>query len=161
MNSEDTVTTEPPHPALPLAAVARAAARSRTGGPWSVAHLRWCWLCLVAVGVILVAVAAAAAGYRAALGAGTGIGIVGAFFTLSTVAVAWVGARLPQAVLVVALGSYLVKIVALGAVIVLLPAAGPVSPRWLAFGVLAGLVAWMTTHLRYVWTAKLFYVDPH
>lgn len=148
-------------PVLPLDEVARAAARSRSAGPWSVAHLKGCWLTLVAAGLVTAVVAALVSGGRAAVGVGVGSAIVGVFFTVSTVIIAAVGARHPGAVLVTALGVYLVKIVALGAVIVLLPADGPISPRWMAIAVAVGLVAWMAAHLRYVATAKIFYVDPH
>jgi ATP synthase protein I len=148
-------------PDLPLAQVQRAAARSRAAGPWSLEHLRLCWIALLAVGIVLAVVAALVVGGRALAGVGVGIGIVGAFFTLSAVAIARVGERHPRAVLATALVAYLVKIVALGVVIVLIPGNGPVSPRWMAIAVVAGLVGWLGAHLRFVWTAKIFYVDPH
>jgi ATP synthase protein I len=115
---------------------------------------------LLAAGVVLAVVAGLVGGGRALAGVAVGVGIVGAFFTVSTVVIAAVGAKHPGAVLVTALVTYLVKIVALGVVIVVLPAAGPVSPRWMAIAVVVGLVCWMGAHLRYVWTAKIFYVDP-
>lgn len=148
-------------PKLPLAEVQRAAERSRSTGPWSVAHLKSCWAVLVAVGGVTAVVAALVSGGRAAAGVGVGFGIVGAFFTVSTVMIAYVGARHPKAVLVTALATYLAKIVALGVVVVLMPADGPVAPRWMAVSVAIGLVAWMTAHLTYVAKAKIFYVDPH
>lgn len=151
----------PEPPQLPTGEVQRAAARSRAAGPWSVAHLRICWLTLGAVGAVLLLVAGLAAGGRALAGVGVGIVIVGGFFTISTLVIAAVGARHPHAVLVTALATYLVKIVALGAVIVLLPVNGPIAPRWMAIAVAVGLISWMGAHLRYVWTAKIFYVDPH
>lgn len=151
----------PDGPQLPVGDVQRAAARSRAAGPWSVAHLRICWLTLVPVGIVLAVVAALVAGGPALAGAGVGIVIVGAFFTISTLVIAAVGARHPHAVLVTALATYLVKIVMLGIVIVVLPADGPIAPRWMAIAVAIGLIAWMAAHLRYVWTAKIFYVDPH
>ena len=150
----------PSEPALPLAEVQRAEARSRATGPWSTEHLRLCWITLLAAGVVLAVVALVVAGATALPGVGVGIAIVGAFFTVSTVVIARVGARHPQAVLVTALAAYLIKIIALGVVIVLLPRHGPIAPRWMAIAVVVGLVAWMGAHLRYVWTAKMFYVDP-
>jgi ATP synthase protein I len=62
--------------------------------------------------------------------------------------------------MVTALATYLVKIVILGVVIVTIPLNGPIAPRWMAIGVVLGLVAWMSAHLRYIWTTKLYYVDP-
>lgn len=145
---------------LPLDSVQRAAARSRAAGPWSLEHLRPCWITLLAAGAVLALVAGLTAGGRPLAGVAVGVGIVGAFFTLSAVAIAAVGARHPKAVMVTALAAYLVKIVALGVVIVLIPADGPISTRWMAIGVVVGLVAWLGAHLRYVWTARIFYVDP-
>lgn len=156
-----TARPEPGRADLPLAEVERAAARSRADGPWSTEHLRLCWIVLLVAGAALALVAGLAAGASALPGVGVGIAIVGAFFTASTLIIARVGARHPRSVLVAALATYLVKIVALGVVIVVLPARGPISPRWMAIAVVVGLVAWMGAHLRYVWTAKVFYVDPH
>lgn len=148
------------HPDLNYVSAARAHERSRAGGPWSVDHLGLCWKVLVPVGVVLTIVAAIAAGPRALAGSATGIVIVGAFFTLSTVIVARIGARAPEMVLAAALGAYILKIALLGLVIMLLPLDGPISPRWMAIAVVVGLIAWMAAHLRYIWTAKLFYTDP-
>ncbi|MEO7125318.1 MAG: hypothetical protein ABI382_08355 [Nakamurella sp.] len=149
-----------PHPALHYDAARRAEERSRAGGPWTVDHLRLCWLVLVAVGIVMTTVAAVVSGYRAFLGGATGIVIVGLFFTFSTLVVAKIGEKAPHMVLAAALGTYVVKIVALGIVIILLPPHGPIAPRWMAIAVVVGLVAWMSAHLRYILVSKVFYVDP-
>jgi ATP synthase protein I len=149
-----------PHPALNYDAVRRVERRSRSGGPWSVDHLRVCWLTLVATGAVAAIVVAVTVGARATAGVAVGIGIVGAFFSLSALVIAAVGRRHPRAVMVTALATYLVKIVILGVVIVTIPLNGPIAPRWMAIGVVLGLVAWMSAHLRYIWTTKLYYVDP-
>lgn len=148
------------HPALTYDDALRAGRRSRAGGPWSLEYLRPCWLVLLPVGVVLTVIAAWAAGSRAAAGAAVGTAIVGVFFTLSTLIVAKVGQRAPKMVLAAALATYIVKIVALGVVIVVLPKDGPIAPRWMAIAVVIGLVTWMTAHLRYIWTAKVYYTDP-
>jgi ATP synthase protein I len=156
-----TVNTQPTdRPDLPLQQVRKAAERSRAAGPWSIDHLWICWIVLLAAGAVLALVVGLVAGGTALAGVAVGIGIVGLFFTISTLVIAAVGARHPKAVLGAALAAYLVKIVALGVVIVLFPADGPVSPRWMAIAVVIGLLCWLGAHLRYVWTAKLFYVDP-
>ena len=97
---------------------------------------------------------------RGPFGAALGTAIVGAFFTVSAVVIARVGATTPKAVLPAALATYVIKIVALGIVLTLLPRDGRVDTHWLAGAVALGLVGWLGAHLRYVWTAKLFYVDP-
>lgn len=155
-----TTPNDPDAPDLNFVQAERAAARSRAGGPWSTEHLRLCWAFLVPAGVVLLTVLALTAGSPAAIGAGIGIVIVGLFFTASTLFVAWVGANHPKMVMAAALGIYFVKFIALGAVIIAFPRDGAVSPRWMAIAVIIGMVAWLTAHLRYVWTAKVYYVDP-
>lgn len=148
------------HVALRYDEAERAERRSRADGPWSVEHLRLCWFVLLPVGAVLTLVAALVAGSRALAGAAAGTLIVGLFFTFSTVIVAKIGERAPKMVLAAALGAYLVKIAILGVVIMVLPPDGPIAPRWMAIGVVVGLVTWMATHLRYIWTAKVYYTDP-
>lgn len=138
---------------------ARAAQRSQAG-VWSTEHLRLCWAALVAVAVVLVGIVALTVGSAGAWGAAIGMTIVGLFFTASTLFVAWIGARNPKMVMAAALGIYFVKFIALGAVIIAFPRDGAVSPRWMAIAVVIGMVAWLAAHLRYVWTAKVYYVDP-
>jgi ATP synthase protein I len=125
-----------------------------------VEHLRLCWVTLLTAGAVLVVVVSLTMTGRDVAGAAIGVGIVGLFFSIATLVIAAVGRRRPGAVLVTALGTYLLKIVILGIVIVTIPSNGPVAPRWMAIGVVIGLVAWMGAHLRYIWTAKLYYVDP-
>lgn len=149
-----------PAPKLNYDAAERAAARSRADGPWSMEHLRLCWQVLVAATVLATIPIAIFAGWQAGLGAAVGFTIVGLFFTLSTVAVAKIGELLPEFVMVAALAAYAIKIAALGIVIIAMPADGPVSQRWMAICVVIGLVTWMAAHLRYVWTAKVYYTDP-
>ena len=140
-------------------AARRAATRSRSR-VWSLHHLPRCAITLLAAGAVLAVVAGVASGGRALLGVAVGTAIVGLFFTLSTVIIAVVGARAPRAVLVTALGVYLFKIVALGVVLTTMPRDGAVDTRWMAGAVCLGLFAWLGAHLRHVWTAKLYYVDP-
>lgn len=148
------------HPGLNYEQAERAARRSRADGPWNLDHLKLCWLVLLAAGVVMTVLGAVFGGSRGLWGSVVGILIVGVFFTFSTIIVAWVGRRAPKAVLAAALGAYVVKIVILGVVIVSLPADGPIAPRWMAIAVVVGLVTWMSAHLRYIWTAKVFYADP-
>jgi ATP synthase protein I len=136
------------------------AARSRAAGIWSLHHLRLCWAALLAAGLVLGAAAALIAGAGAVAGVAMGVAIVGGFFTVSAVAIARVGALAPGAVMVAALLTYVVKIVLLALVLLTMPIDGFVNTRWMAGAVAVGLVAWLAAHLRYVWTLKLFYVDP-
>lgn len=144
-----------------IAAAERAANRSRTGGVWSLGHLKICWAALTIGGVLLVTAGALSAGGRAAAGAALGTVIVGAFFTVSAVVIARAGQVNPQFVMVAALATYVVKIVALGVVLTFLPRNGVFDTRWMAGGVGLGLFLWLGAHMRYVWTTQVYYVDPH
>ncbi len=144
-----------------IAAAQRAADRSRTGGVWSLGHLKICWLALAVAGVLLVIAGAVGSGGRAAAGAALGALIVGAFFTVSAVVIAKAGQRNPKLVMMAALAAYVVKIIALGLVLTFLPRDGVFDTRWMAAGVGLGLFVWLGAHMRYVWTTQIYYVDPH
>ncbi|MTD13645.1 hypothetical protein GIS00_06770 [Nakamurella sp. YIM 132087] len=150
----------PGTPQLRLEMTAKAEARSRTGGAWSLGHLRLCWLSLPPTALVLVVIAVIIAGGRAVAGVLLGAAIVGVFFTLSSVIVAKVGARNPKRVMPAALGTYIGKVVALGVVLTVLPRDGIFDTRWMALGVGVCLFVWLAAHMRYVWTTKIFYVDP-
>lgn len=153
----------PPSDALPplrLEYAARAEAQARTGGPWSLRHLRLCWVALAAAGGLLTVVAFAVAGTGAGLGSLLGVLIVGLFFTVSAVVIAKVGERNPGGVMWAALGAYVVKMVALGVVVAVIPRDGLLDTRWLAGGVCLGLLVWLAAHMRFVWTNKIMYVVP-
>ena len=140
----------------------RAARRSQTGGVWSLGHLPICWSALVAGGLVLGLIGLFVGGHRALVGVLIGTLIVGLFFTVSTLVIARVGQRNPKRVMWAAVGTYVVKIVALGVVLVMIPRNGPVvDTRWMAGAVGLGLFGWLGAHMRYVWTTKIFYVDPN
>jgi ATP synthase protein I len=143
-----------------VAAAKRAADRSRTGGVWSLRHLTICWIALSIVGVAFAAVAAIASGGRAAAGAALGALIVGLFFSFSAVIIAKAGQRSPKLVMLAALSSYVFKVVALGVVLTVMPRDGAFDTHWMAAAVGLGLFVWLGAHMRYVWTTKIYYVDP-
>ncbi|MDQ6658299.1 MAG: hypothetical protein M3Z00_08765 [Actinomycetota bacterium] len=147
-------------PPLDLTIADRAARRSHTDGVWSLGHLRVCWAALLIAGLLLAVVAALVSGAGAACGVAIGTLIVGLFFSVSAVVIAKAGQRNPRLVMPAALGIYVVKIVALGVVLTVMPRDGFVDTHWMAGGVGLGLFCWLGAHMRYVWTSKIFYVDP-
>ena len=134
--------------------------RSRSAGIWSLGHLRICWAALVAGAIILGAVGWFAAGVGAVLGVLIGTVIVGAFFTFSAVVIAWVGKTNPKTVMIAALFAYVIKVLVLAIVLMTMPIDGPVNVKWMAGAIGLGLFLWLGAHMRYVWTLKLYYVDP-
>lgn len=143
--------TAPPPPARP-------APPSPAG--WDLGHLRDG---LVATGVVAaVGVPAAwlARDARAAAWVAVGLAIVVAFFSLGALAVAAAGRLGDELTLPVALGSYLIKVVLLGALMVSVRGQPWLDPTALGLSVLVGTLVWTGVHIRRVWTAKIYYVDP-
>jgi ATP synthase protein I len=155
-----------PQPGQPvdLSAQVRAAQaiadRSRSAGIWSLGHLRICWAALVAGAVVLGVVGWFREGLGAVLGVVLGTVIVGAFFTFSAVVIAWVGKTNPKTVMIAALFAYVIKVLVLAIVLMTMPIDGPVNVKWMAGAIGLGLFLWLGAHMRYVWTLKLYYVDP-
>ncbi len=134
--------------------------RSRSEGIWSLAHLRLCWIVLVIGAAALALTGGLTDGLGAVLGVVIGTVIVGAFFTFSAVVIAWVGRTNPKTVMVAALFAYVIKVMVLAIVLMTMPIDGPVDVRWMAGAIGLGLFLWLGAHMRYVWTLKIYYVDP-
>lgn len=162
---EQPTSPNPPRPQVDLSEQIKAAAaiadRSRSAGAWSLAHLRICLIALVAGGVGLGVVGALVGGWGAVLGVLIGTVIVGAFFTFSAVVIAWVGKTNPNTVMIAALFAYAIKVFVLALILMTMPIDGPVNVRWMAGAIGLGVFLWLAAHMRYVWTLKLYYVDPH
>ena len=158
--------TGTPQPGKPvdLTAQARAAQqiadRSRSAGIWSLGHLKLCLITLVTGGVILGVIAALVSGLGAVLGVLLGTSIVGAFFSFSAVVIAWVGKTNPGTVMVAALFAYVIKVLILAIVLMTMPIDGLIDVKWMAGAIGLGLFLWLGAHMRYVWTLKVYYVDP-
>ena len=123
-------------------------------------HLKLCLITLVTGGVILGVIAALVSGLGAVLGVLLGTVIVGAFFSFSAVVIAWVGKTNPGTVMVAALFAYVIKVLILAIVLMTMPIDGLIDVKWMAGAIGLGLFLWLAAHMRYVWTLKLYYVDP-
>ena len=134
--------------------------RSRSAGIWSLGHLRICWAALIVGAAVLGTVGWLRDGLGAVLGVVIGTVIVGAFFTFSAVVIAWVGKTNPKTVMIAALFAYVIKVLVLAIVLMTMPIDGPVNVKWMAGAIGLGLFLWLGAHMRYVWTLKLYYVDP-
>lgn len=128
--------------------------------PWDLGHVR---AGLVTTGVLAVLGVPAAWLLRDARAAGwvaVGLAIVAAFFSLGALAVAAAGRIGDELTLPAALGTYLLKVVLLGVLMVSVRDRPWLDPAALGLSVLVGTLAWTGVHVRRVWTAKLYYVDP-
>lgn len=144
-----------------IQAAAAIADRSRSAGAWSLGQLRLCLITLVTGAVVLGIVGAVVGAWGAVLGVLIGTVIVGAFFSFSAVVIAWVGRTNPNTVMIAALFAYVIKVFVLAVILMTMPIDGPVDVRWMAGAIGLGVFLWLAAHMRYVWTLKLFYVDPH
>jgi hypothetical protein len=131
------------------------------GEHWDVGHLR---AGLAATGVLAapgVPLALWLGGATGALCVLAGLAVVAAFFSLSTLAVAWAGRVGGDGMtLPAAMSTYALKILLLGVLLVRTR-----DQEWMdtsAFGwsVLAGTLCWTVVHARRVWTTRMYYVDP-
>ncbi|NNG34146.1 hypothetical protein [Nakamurella aerolata] len=159
MSSPDPSGAAADRPLLDLSTAERAAKRSDMA-VWSLGHLPICWAALGAGTAVLAVVGGLVTGWYAVWGTLIGGAIVGLFFTVSAVIIARVGACNPKRIMAAALATYVLKIVALGVVLTVMPRDGWVDTRYLAGSVGLGLFCWLGAHMRYVWTSKIFYVDP-
>lgn len=131
------------------------------GDHWDVGHLR---AGLAATGV-LAAVGAPLAlwlhGGSGALWAVAGLAIVAAFFSLSSLAVAWAGQVGGDGMtLPAALSTYALKILLLGVLLVRTHDQEWMDPSVFGWSVVAGTLCWTVVHARRVWTTRMYYVDP-
>ncbi len=128
--------------------------------PWDLGHVR---AGLVATAVLAAAgipLAWALRDARAAAWVAVGLAIVAAFFGLGAFAVAAAGRLGDELTLPAALLTYLIKVVLLGVLLVSVRGRPWLDPVALGASVLVGTLAWTGVHIRRVWTAKIYYVDP-
>ncbi|GII75129.1 hypothetical protein Sru01_01110 [Sphaerisporangium rufum] len=112
------------------------------------------------VGVIAVLVAAVVAGAKGALGAGIGILVVGAFFTIGLIAVAYAARVSPVIMMAAAMGTFLTKILLLAVLLETFADATVWSPGAFSTTVIIGTIAWTVGEARGFLKLRMLYVDP-
>jgi hypothetical protein len=132
----------------------------RSQAPWDISFLRVGALVTAAVAAVAAVVTGLLAGWADAVAVLVGAAIVTAFFSLSSLVVAWAGRVDDTFTLPAALGTFLVKALILFAFLSALPEHGWLDVRTLAFAVVAGALLWSGIQLRWVWTRQLYYVPP-
>jgi ATP synthase protein I len=109
---------------------------------------------------IMVGVSAALVGTKGLIGALVGVAIVTVFFGISVVVVGWAARVSPQAMMVAALVTYLVKIVALAVVVSSLNGTTAFSTRALGFTAIGCILVWSATQVITAIKVKMLYVEP-
>ena len=109
---------------------------------------------------IMVAVSAALVGVKGLIGALIGVAIVTAFFGISVLVVGRAARKSPQAMMVAALVTYLVKIVALAVVVSSLNGTTAFSTKTLGFTAIGCILVWSATQVITTIKLKMLYVEP-
>ena len=113
-----------------------------------------------AAAAVMVGVSAALAGVKGLYGALIGVAIVAVFFGLSVLVVGRAARISPQAMMVAALVTYLVKIVALAVVVSTLHGMSAFSDRALGLTALGCILVWCGTQAITAIRIKMLYVEP-
>jgi len=113
-----------------------------------------------AAAAVMVAVSATLAGVRGLYGALIGVAIVTVFFGLSVLVVGRAARISPQAMMVAAMVTYLVKIVALAVVVSTLNKMSAFSDRALGLTALGCILVWCGTQAITAIKIKMLYVEP-
>jgi ATP synthase protein I len=109
---------------------------------------------------IMVGVSAALVGTKGLIGALVGVAIVTVFFGISVLVVGWAARVSPQAMMVAALVTYLVKIVALAVVVSSLNGTTAFSTRTLGFTAIGCILVWSAAQVITAIKIKMLYVEP-
>lgn len=112
---------------------------------------------VAAVAVVSCAVLGGAKGVYGAL---IGIGVVTVFFGISIIAVSRAARISPIAMMVAALGTFVVKIVAFMVVLVAIGHSTAFNGRMLGFTALACILAWSAAHVGTAMRMQVLYVEP-
>jgi ATP synthase protein I len=113
-----------------------------------------------AVGAVMIVVSVAVGGTKGLLGAVLGAALVAVFFAISVVAVGRAARRSPQAMMITALTTYLVKILLLLFFVVRFAGTTAFSSRLFGLTALACILAWSVSQVVWSMRLKAPYVEP-
>ncbi len=113
-----------------------------------------------AAAAVMVAVSAALVGAKGLYGALIGVGIVTVFFGISVLVVGRAARVSPQAMMLAAIITYLVKIVALAVVVSALHGMTAFSDRALGFTAIGCILVWSAAQVITAIKVKMLYVEP-
>ncbi len=117
-------------------------------------------LTTAAVGAVMIVVSGAIAGTKGLIGAVLGIALVAVFFGISVIAVGRAARRSPQAMMVTALTTYIVKILLLLFFVVRFASTTVFSSRFFGLTALACILAWSASQVLWSMRLKAPYVEP-
>ena len=113
-----------------------------------------------AVAVVMIAIGVAVGGAKGLVGALLGAALVAVFFGISVLAVGRAARRSPQAMMVTALTTYIVKILLLLFFVVRFASTTVFSSRFFGLTALACILAWSASQVLWSMRLKAPYVEP-
>ena len=109
---------------------------------------------------IMVALSAALVGVKGLIGALIGVAIVTAFFGISVLVVGRAARVSPQAMMVAAMITYLVKIIALAVIVSNMNGTTAFSTKTLGFTAIGCILVWSAAQVITAIKVKMLYVEP-
>jgi ATP synthase protein I len=122
--------------------------------------VRWSVALTSVVAAVAVVICAVIGGAKGAYGALIGVGVVAVFFGISILVVGRAAKISPMAMMVAALGSFIVKIVAFMIVLVAIGHSTAFNGRMLGFTALACILAWSFAQVGTSMKLQFPYVEP-
>jgi ATP synthase protein I len=122
--------------------------------------VRWSIALTSVVAAVAVVICAVLGGAKGIYGSLIGIGVVAVFFGISIVAVGRAARISPMAMMVTALGSFVVKIVVFMIVLVAIGKSSAFNGRMLGFTALACILAWSAAQAVTAMRMQTLYVQP-
>ena len=113
-----------------------------------------------ATAAVMVAVSAAVAGGKGVLGALLGTALVVVFFAISVVAVSAAARVSAQAMMITAIGTYVIKILVLILLLSRYSSTTAFSPRMFGLTALACILAWTFAQVGWSMRLRVPYVEP-
>lgn len=113
-----------------------------------------------AAAAIMVGISAGLVGEKGLIGALVGVAIVAVFFGISIVIVGRAAKISPQAMMVAALATFLVKIIALALVVKSMNGTTAFSTRTVGFVAIACILVWSAAQIVTTAKLKMLYVEP-
>jgi ATP synthase protein I len=122
--------------------------------------VRWSLALTSVVAAAAVVICAVMGGAKGTYGSLIGVGVVAVFFGISILAVSRAAKISPMAMMVAALGSFVVKIVAFMIVLIALGHSTAFNGRMLGFTALACILAWSFSQVGTAMKLQFPYVEP-
>ena len=123
--------------------------------------VRWSIALTGVVAAVAVVLSTVLVGAKGAYGSLIGVAVVAVFFGISILAVGKAAKISPMAMMVAALGSFVVKIVAFMIVLIAIGHSTAFSGRSLGFTALACILGWSAAQIGTSIKLKMLYVEPN